>query len=75
MPPQGNRPAPLGHFKMDVAAAQHRLGLLLPPTLRIQAARNSLLAVRQDFGNRFGSLETPFFRGLVSLITSQQIQD
>ena len=45
-----DRPAPLGHFKMDVAAAEHRLGLLRPAAFRIQAARDSLLAVTHDFG-------------------------
>jgi hypothetical protein len=70
-----DRPASLGHLKMDVAAAEHRLGLLRPPAFCVQAARDSLLAVTQDFG--IGSVHSKchFFLGLVSLITSQQIQD
>ena len=45
-----DRPAPLGHFKVDVAGAQHGLGLLRPAAFCVQAARDSLLAVTQDFG-------------------------
>jgi hypothetical protein len=68
-------PAPVGHFKMDVAAAEHRLGLRFPAAFCLQAARDSLLAVAQDFGVGSVHSKCHFSLGLVSLITCQQIQD
>ena len=70
-----DRLAPLGHFKMGVAAAEHGLGLRFPPAFWIQAARDSLLAVTQDFGISSLHSKCHFVLGLVSLSTSQQIQD
>jgi hypothetical protein len=65
----------LGHLEMDVVAAEHRLGLLRPATFCVQAARDSLLAVTQDFG--IGSVHSKchFSLGLVSLSTSQQTEE
>jgi hypothetical protein len=75
MPPQVIAWPRSRQFKVDVVAAQHRLGLLRPPAFCIQAARDSLLAVAQDLG--IGSVHSKchFSLGLVSLITSQQTQD
>src|SRR5271156_6905295 len=41
-------PRPFGHLIMNVAGAQHRLGLLAPTPIVIQAALNSLLAVADN---------------------------
>src|SRR6478735_1835429 len=66
-----DRPAPVGHLKMDVAGAHHRRLCLSPPTLGIQTAFDSALAVSQDFA--VSSVHSKcFFLGWVSLISSQK---
>src|SRR5271157_6011395 len=45
-----DRSSPLGHLKMDIAAAHHRRRLVVPAPVRIQPLFNSTLAIAEDFG-------------------------
>jgi hypothetical protein len=71
----GNRPAPLSPFQNGCCGRSSSAGTA-PPTgvLHPSGARFAACGYARVW-DRFGSLEMPFFLGLVSLITSQQIEE